>query len=108
MSYPFLMRHPNRIAAVVQRPSPGKPLQPGELPQTAHAAIFPDVTVFNENDEEYHRSQGYMGAGEMSDDYAFQEYPKWVDGVLVERSPHGDTPAARRGRPPKAKIEQAA
>ncbi len=111
MPYPFLMRHPNYIPAVVQRPSPGKPLAPGELPQTAHSAIFPEVTVFNEADEEYHRSQGYIGAGETPEEYAFTEYPKWVGDVLVSSAAEEaelTKPAARRGRPPKAKVRQAA
>lgn len=89
--YPKAMVHPNYAPAVVERPSPGRPLLPGEAPQAAKAAVFPPVTVMNEDQEEYHKSLGYLSTGgdpaghepALPPGYEPQEYPKWVGDQLV-------------------------
>lgn len=77
-AYPLVMNHPHFVPAVEQRPSPSKPLLPGEEPCDAKAAIFPPVIVENEDQENQHRALGYLAAGEQIDDYVPIEYPKWV------------------------------
>jgi hypothetical protein len=83
MSYPQAMVHPGYQPAVIERPSPGKPLMPGEEPQSAKAAVFPPVTVMNEDQEGQHRALGYTLVDEPEVHHGFQEYPKWVGDRIV-------------------------
>jgi hypothetical protein len=89
--YPKVMNHPGYQPAVVARPTLGKPLLPGEEPRSAKAAVFPPVTVNNEDQEGQHAALGYVSAGGDPSahepappaDYEPKEYPKWVGDVIV-------------------------
>jgi hypothetical protein len=93
--FPKALVHPGHIDAMP--PSQGATLDNGRLvtsliPGTPEK--YPDVFVKNEAEEAEWRAKGYTEAG-TSDEYAFEkallspgqpgsEYPKWVDGVLVQ------------------------
>ena len=100
--YPLAMRHPAEAPAIpsgeprwVTDPSTGSRHLENNRGQPAR---FPPVLVHTADDEEYYRAQGYEAAGNVSaQQFArmntlavagtggdFQEYPKWVDGVLVQ------------------------
>lgn len=120
--YPKMMVHPharkaapNMVADASGRMvSTGEPIQPGDR--------FPPVTVMNEQQEAWHRSQGYEqgGAGSAAAfanahagpvaSYSFHEYPKWVGHLLFntkeEHEAHervSDTMKADATPSPKAK-----
>lgn len=95
--YPMVMRHPGERAAVI---SQWDEKLKRHVPEHGEPAKFQPVTVHNADDEEYHAAQGYRPTGgdaqtftqQVNDNivnpkpagYAFNEYPKWVDGVLVQ------------------------
>lgn len=89
--YPMVMTHPNA------RKGQAVPIQNGRVKDYAGVPDFmPPVTVNNEDQEERHAAMGYRPAG-MADPSAYsqqvvapqpvgfapQEYPKWVNGTLV-------------------------
>lgn len=101
VEYPLTMAHP-----AFQRSQP-LPI-PGTEKRNAEGVVisqdyqgtperFPPVTVQDADQEAYYESQGYARAGHSDPSayasahaapappsYVPQEYPKWVDGVLVE------------------------
>lgn len=95
--YPMVMRHPGQRAAVI---SQWDEKLKRHVPEHGEPAKFQPVTVHNADDEEYHAAQGYRPLGgdaqtftqQVNDNivnpkpagYSFSEYPKWVDGVLVQ------------------------
>lgn len=95
--YPMVMRHPGQRAAVI---SQWDEKLKRHVPEHGEPAKFQPVTVHSEDDEEYHAAQGYRPTGgdaqtftqQVNDHivnpkpagYAFNEYPKWVGGVLVQ------------------------
>lgn len=95
--YPLVMNHPGERAAIV---SQWDEHLKRHVPEHGEPARFQPVTVHNADDEEYHAAQGYRPVGgdaqtftqQVNDTivnpkpagYAFSEYPKWVNGVLVE------------------------
>lgn len=87
--FPKTLQHPSHQAAVLGMEfGQGRPER------------FPAVIVNTREQQEYYEAKGYREPGAASM-YTFQEYPKWVDGVLVE-APQ-DAPVAKRkpGRPRK-------
>ncbi len=104
--YPMVMKHPGERPAVISQwvwdpvPAGGVPTTGRHVPEHGEPARFQPVTVNNADDEEYHAAQGYRPLGgdaqaftqQVNDNivnrkppgYAFSEYPKWVDGVLVQ------------------------
>jgi len=104
--YPMVMKHPGERPAVISQwvwdtaPPGGVPTTGRHVPEHGEPARFQPVTVHNADDEEYHAAQGYRAPGgdpqafvqQVNDNivnrkpsgYAFSEYPKWVDGVLVQ------------------------
>lgn len=104
--FPKMMRHPNYVPAVEAKIEakiennriigtftiPGKP------------AEYPDLIVANADQEEKARENGYKPAGEYDrgaleavlngtvdeETYDPDEYPKWVDGVLIEKDPNAN------------------
>lgn len=98
--YPMVMSHPNHVPATTRRLDNGTPGMRGEMwggDVQGTPEKFPQVTVHNEDQEEYHRSQGYVSAGDATEfnvarnnlnpaGYDFQEYPKWIDDGTPEGS----------------------
>lgn len=101
--YPKVLNHPayqhaRKIAEATPAipPSEGQPFIPAQ-PERWEPERWPQVTVMSADDEEYYLAKGYMAAGK-SDPAAFStahaspyvagrrvsEYPKMVDGVLVQ------------------------
>lgn len=84
--YPKYMKHPHEKPAVLGTEyGQGKPMQ------------FAPVVVNNKRQEEEYASKGYEPAGKsnvaafnramiapVDDTYVYAEYPKWVNGVLVQ------------------------
>lgn len=101
--YPMVMNHPSyqrarKIAEATPAipPSQGKPLIPAQ-PEQWEPERWPQVTVNTADDEEYYAAKGYKPAGQGSAQAfssahaspyvagrAVSEYPKMVDGVLVQ------------------------
>lgn len=77
MSYPLIMTHPNFSPAVLQDEAKGIDGAP---------AVFPPEVVNDRDQEGRLRSLGYFAMGEVTEDYTFQEYPKWVDEHTVVNS----------------------
>ncbi|GAC1664548.1 MAG: hypothetical protein PVS3B2_00330 [Candidatus Dormibacteraceae bacterium] len=97
--YPMVMNHPNYQPATMHRVNNGTPGMKGEAwagDMQGTPVKFPPVTVNNEDQEEYHRAQGYVSAAGDEHEfnvarnnlnptgYAFQEYPKWIDDGTPE------------------------
>jgi hypothetical protein len=98
--YPKVMKHPAFTKGVAQEvwPKNYKP-RPGEVEFPGTADRFPDVTVTNPDQQEWHESRGYAcidGSTLIGTpaDQGFQEYPKWVtpgpdaEDVLVTSVEH--------------------
>jgi hypothetical protein len=116
--YPKMMVHPDHVPAVETRTEakldpidrvvktytiPGKP------------AVMPDLIVQNAEQEEKARARGYHLPGEYDkaaleavlhgvpvlETYAPDQYPKWVDGVLIEKDPDAVEPWKPDARYPR-------
>jgi len=101
--YPKMMRHPeyepetpSRIEARIED---GRIKGTFVIPSVP--AKFPDVTVSDDVEEELWSSKGYAPAGNYNrqalesalngtvdeEEYSPDEYPKWINGVLIARDP---------------------
>ena len=97
--YPKMMTHPHFRKSESTKLNPDLSDKRSDFQGSPER--FPPVLVHNEDDEEMHAAQGYVPAGK-SDPAAFarsvqnpappnykpQEFPKWVDGVLVASAEH--------------------
>jgi hypothetical protein len=116
--YPKHMSHPHSRRATLEKLNPDQPDKRANWQGTPD--MFPPVLVFNEDQEEEHRSRGYVTLGKSSPeafasssavaakpDYVPEEYPKWVNGVLInsaDEEPDGDDSRTDNlGRAPKAR-----
>ena len=72
--YPLVMAHPNFVPAVVQNEAEGV---------EGKASVFPPMIVNDPDQEAQARATGYFAMGEVSADYTYSEYPKWVDAHTV-------------------------
>lgn len=113
-TFPMVMSHPNHVPATTRRVDNGTPGMRGEMwagDMQGTPEKFPPVTVHNEDQEEYHRSQGYVSAGDAEEfnvarnnlnpsGYGFQEFPKWIDDGTPEGATvnTADEEAALRSR----------
>jgi len=95
----MVMNHPNFQPAQMHRVNNATPGMKGEAwagDMQGTPVKFPPVTVNNEDQEEYHRAQGYVAAAGDEYEYnvarnnlnpsgyAFKEYPKWIDDGTPE------------------------
>ena len=108
--FPKVMSHPGaRPATLGYEFGEGKP------------CTFPPVSVNNEDQQAYYESKGYVAQGGSKDlsahmptNHVHQEYPKWVNGVIVQGPEHekqlfpesvaeaSTQPPKKRGRPRKS------
>lgn len=104
--YPKMMRHPEYVPAVEARVE--AKIDNGRIVGTftipAKPAEHPDVSVLNAEQEEKARASGYRPAGEYNRSaleavlngtvdeelYEPDEYPKWVNGTLIEHDPDAE------------------
>lgn len=119
--YPKVMRHPAFVKGIPQEVPPKN--YKGERTDwfSGTADRFPEVTVTNPDQQEWHESRGYIAVDGSSiigveSHEGFQEYPKWlmVDGkeVLVnsveeESEAMGHNQPGKHGSPTREEREQA-
>lgn len=83
--YPMEMRHPNYrkgTTKVVPGQDPNTPSH--KLDYQGTPDVFPPVTVYNEDQENEHRSKGYISAAEALPMTAYQEFPVWLTHAKKE------------------------
>lgn len=87
--YPKVMKHPAFVKGIAQEVPPKnyKGDKTDWFPGTADR--FPDITVTNPDQQEWHESRGYVAVDGSTIigtpvNQTFQEYPKWI------RSPEGN------------------